>query len=185
MSDTPILEVVSKDAGRNATVRLYTDRIEREKPRSRLSVSSARQDFEVTPTRAVSSVQAVKDGLSTKVIVFASGNTIEFRIHPHDDAHRFKDELTRLMLAGGAPATAAAAPADRLEQLKQLGELRSSGVLSDEEFEAEKARVIAATGPATDAGSSTSGGGSIAGRAAAAVVSGGITEAARFIKRKK
>ena len=191
MGNTPILEVESKDEGRNAKVRLYPDRIEREKPRSRLSMSSARQDFEVTPIRAVSSVQAVKDGLSTKVIVFASGNTIEFRIHPHDAAHRFKDELTRLMLAGGSPAPAAAAPADRLEQLSKLADLKAQGVLSDEEFAAEKARIMAATEPeaGTPAPAETerigSTGGGVAGRVAGAVATGGLSEAARFLKRKK
>jgi hypothetical protein len=192
MGDTPILEVESKDEGRNAKVRLFADRIEREKPRGRLSMSSARQDFEVTPVRAVSSVQAVKDGFSTKVIVFASGNTIEFRIHPHDAAHRFKDELTRLMLAGGTPAPAAAAPVDRLEQLSKLADLKAQGVLSDEEFEAEKARIMAATEPAAPSpepaaapSSSSSSGAAIAGRTAAAVATGGLSEAARLLRRKK
>lgn len=189
MGDTPILEVESKDEGRNAKVRLYADRIEREKPRSRLSVSKAAQDVEVTPVRAVSSVQAQKDGLSTKVTVYASGNTIVFRIHPHDAAHRFRDELTKLMLAGGAPAPTAAAPADRLEQLSKLGDLKAQGVLTDEEFEAEKARIMAepeAGSPAAPAqtekiGSSAPG----AGRIAAGLASGGLTEAARLLRRKK
>ena len=43
-----------------------------------------------------------------------------------------------------APAPAAAAPAaDPLEQLKQLGELKASGVLTDAEFEAQKAKILA------------------------------------------
>lgn len=41
------------------------------------------------------------------------------------------------------PAPAAAAPApDPLEQLKQLGELKASGVLTDAEFEAQKAKIL-------------------------------------------
>ena len=40
-------------------------------------------------------------------------------------------------------APAAGPPPDRLEQLKELGELRQAGVLSDAEFEAEKARILA------------------------------------------
>ena len=47
-------------------------------------------------------------------------------------------ELTRRV----PPAVPAAAP-DRIGQLRQLGELHRTGVLSDEEFEAEKARVLA------------------------------------------
>jgi hypothetical protein len=46
-----------------------------------------------------------------------------------------------------APAPAAAAPAggmdDKLDQLKQLGELKTSGVLTDAEFEAQKAKILA------------------------------------------
>jgi Short C-terminal domain len=48
--------------------------------------------------------------------------------------------------AGQAAAPAAAAPAPSgaidMEQLKQLGELHESGVLSDEEFAAAKAKVL-------------------------------------------
>ena len=43
-----------------------------------------------------------------------------------------------------APAAPAAAPAaDPLEQLKQLGELKAQGVLTDAEFEAQKAKILA------------------------------------------
>ncbi len=42
----------------------------------------------------------------------------------------------------GAPAGAAKED-DTLEQLKKLGELRDSGVLTDEEFEAEKRKLLA------------------------------------------
>jgi hypothetical protein len=41
------------------------------------------------------------------------------------------------------PAAAAAPAADPLEQLKQLGELKASGVLTDAEFEAQKAKILA------------------------------------------
>jgi hypothetical protein len=40
-------------------------------------------------------------------------------------------------------APAAAAAPDPLEQLKQLGELKAAGVLTDAEFEAQKAKVLA------------------------------------------
>ena len=43
-----------------------------------------------------------------------------------------------------APAAAAPAPAaDPLEQLKQLGELKAAGVLTEAEFEAQKAKILA------------------------------------------
>ena len=42
------------------------------------------------------------------------------------------------------PPAAAPAPSgeSRVDQLKALGELKSQGVLNDEEFEAEKARIL-------------------------------------------
>ncbi len=45
---------------------------------------------------------------------------------------------------GYAPQPVAVAPApDPLEQLKQLGELKASGVLTEAEFEAQKAKILA------------------------------------------
>jgi hypothetical protein len=40
------------------------------------------------------------------------------------------------------PAPAAAPAADPLDQLKQLGELKTAGVLTDAEFEAQKAKIL-------------------------------------------
>ena len=44
--------------------------------------------------------------------------------------------------AAGAPAAAAAGPS-MLDQLQQLGELKAQGVLTDAEFEAQKAKILA------------------------------------------
>ena len=41
-----------------------------------------------------------------------------------------------------APAAPAAPAADPIAQLKELGELRDSGVLTDEEFAAQKAKIL-------------------------------------------
>lgn len=134
----------SHDEGRNADVTLYADRIERVQERSRLSLSSAHQDVEITPIKSVSSVQAKKDGFRTKVTVFASGNTIVFRFD-HDEARQFNDAIMGLILdKGAAPAPSPAAPSqpDVYDQLKKLGELRDAGVLSPEEFEAKKAELL-------------------------------------------
>lgn len=49
-----------------------------------------------------------------------------------------------LFTTSGAPAPAAPFVADeRLARLSQLGELRASGVLTDEEFEQQKALILA------------------------------------------
>jgi Short C-terminal domain len=41
-----------------------------------------------------------------------------------------------------APAPAQAPPPDPIEQLTRLGELRDSGVLTEEEFAAQKAKIL-------------------------------------------
>ena len=46
-----------------------------------------------------------------------------------------------------APAAAPAAPAaDPIQQLKDLAELKDQGILTEEEFAAQKAKVLASTG---------------------------------------
>jgi hypothetical protein len=44
--------------------------------------------------------------------------------------------------AASAPAPAAAPPADPIEQLKELAALKQQGVLTDQEFAAQKARIL-------------------------------------------
>ena len=136
---------MSHEAGRNAKVTLYRDRIERVKERSRVSMSSARQDTEVTAIKSVASIQAKKDGMMfTKVTVYASGNDIVFRFR-HEDAKKFKDAIMSLILDDGQSSVAvetSAAP-DIAEQLKKLAELRDAGVITAEDFEAKKTELLA------------------------------------------
>jgi hypothetical protein len=58
--------------------------------------------------------------------------------------HPLADQPAAANAAGVAPATDAgtAAEDDRLEDLERLGDLRSRGLLSDVEFEAEKRRIL-------------------------------------------
>jgi len=44
--------------------------------------------------------------------------------------------------AAAAPPPPAADGGDRLDQLKELGQLKAQGVLTDAEFEAEKAKIL-------------------------------------------
>jgi hypothetical protein len=136
---------MSHEGGRNSRVTLYSDRIERVKERSRMSMSKAHQDNEITPIKAVASVQAKKDGMVfTTVTVYATGNNIDFRFK-HEDARAFKDAIMGVILspAGAqAPLIQQAAP-DIADQIKKLGDLRDAGVLTDDEFQAKKAELLA------------------------------------------
>jgi putative oligomerization/nucleic acid binding protein len=42
-----------------------------------------------------------------------------------------------------APSPAAADQGDKIQMLKELGDLKASGVLTDAEFEAQKAKILA------------------------------------------
>jgi hypothetical protein len=144
---TVVFRGTSHDAGRNAAVTLYADRIERIKVKSFGSISRAHQDVEVTPIGAVSSVQAKKDGWRTKVTVYASGNNIEFRFN-HGEATQFRDEIMKLVLAKHnapthvVPPPPSPASQDPMEAMRKLTEMRNAGFISDEEFEAKKADIL-------------------------------------------
>lgn len=54
------------------------------------------------------------------------------------DAEKYGYDEPQQAAAPAAPSTD-----DKLDQLKQLGELKTSGVLTDAEFEAQKAKILA------------------------------------------
>lgn len=139
------MQVTSHDEGRNALVTLYPDRIERVKAKAFGSLSRAHQDTEVIPIKAISSVQAKKEGFRANVTVFASGNTVEFRI-AHQEAQQFKNALLQLILAGPPTPSASSPPpnatVDIADQIRKLGELRDQGLLTNEEFEAKKKQLL-------------------------------------------
>ncbi len=66
--------------------------------------------------------------------------------HPAPAGQVMQPGLAAPIAAAPAPAPAAASPdmGDKLAQLKQLGELREAGVLTDAEFAAQKAQILSA-----------------------------------------
>ena len=140
-----IFQGTSHEEGRNSIVTLYADRIERVREHKFGSLTKAKQDTEVTPIKAVSSVQAKKDGFHTKVTVYATGNNIEFRFG-HTEAQHFKDEIVRLILQQpddpGSATPTVKADVDVMDQLRQLGQLKDEGVLTEVEFETKKSDLL-------------------------------------------
>jgi hypothetical protein len=57
------------------------------------------------------------------------------------DEQQYADPYQQAPPAPAAPA--GPSTDDKLEQLKQLGELKTAGVLTDAEFEAQKAKILA------------------------------------------
>ena len=66
--------------------------------------------------------------------------------HPAPAGQVMQPASAAPIAAAPAPVPAAASPdmGDKLAQLKQLGELREAGVLTDAEFAAQKAQILSA-----------------------------------------
>jgi hypothetical protein len=55
-----------------------------------------------------------------------------------------QEERQQPQQAAPVPASAAAPAGSTIEQLKELGELKAQGILTEEEFAAQKAKLLAA-----------------------------------------
>jgi hypothetical protein len=95
-------------------------------------------------------------GLVRTAVVAGTASSVAGRVQRHQ-ARKFADSDAQIaadrerayeeqMAPQGqypqAPAPAAAPQPDVIEQLKQLAELKNQGILTDEEFAAQKARVL-------------------------------------------
>lgn len=107
-------------------------------------MSKQTEDF---PMSKVTSIQWSSGLMQGKMIVFASGNKTEIKGVQKDDGKEIVD-LIRARLSGQPYTTplnstpAPAAVADPMEQLRKLGDLRTSGVLNEEEFSVKKAQIL-------------------------------------------
>lgn len=118
-------------------------------------IKGRKQFGNMIPIRMIQGVTTQRAGIGfTAVKVKTASDTIEFRV-TKADAESVKSTITNLMLQGPIPAPAppmapaaapphqpAAEPASVADELKKLAELRDAGVLSAEEFEAQKTRLL-------------------------------------------
>jgi hypothetical protein len=84
-------------------------------------------------------------GVARTAIAAGTWTAVSNRVS-HRQAERWaeQDEAEYQRQAAAAPPPPPAAPqTDKLTQLKQLGELRDSGILTEAEFEAQKAKILA------------------------------------------
>ena len=160
MSDGPIMEFASHVGGASARVAIYADRIEWTRKSLRppggaagavLSMGTSlllpgRKDSNMIPVRMIQGVTTHRAGLSyTTVKVATAGDVTEFRV-----SKRQAEDVKALLLSlmnGTAPVAAAPAPpsppaASLADELRKLAELRDAGVLSEAEFDAQKARLL-------------------------------------------
>jgi hypothetical protein len=105
-------------------------------------------------TRAISFLQVSEISLarglvwSDIIVESTGGKSMELEGMPKADAERVKlliDDAVRVARGGGAAASASvvAAP-DLADQLQKLAGLRDQGILTDDEFAAQKAKLLAA-----------------------------------------
>jgi len=80
-------------------------------------------------------------GVARTAVVAGTATAVSNRVSRRQAERWAQDAPPQQGYAEPAPA-AAPAEADPIAQLKQLGELRDSGVLTDEEFAAQKAKIL-------------------------------------------
>jgi phosphoglycolate phosphatase-like HAD superfamily hydrolase len=82
-------------------------------------------------------------GIARTAVIAGTATAVSNRVSRRQ-AERWSQEEEQQYYDQQQAAAAAAPPAaDPLEQLKQLGELKAQGVLTDAEFEAQKAKILA------------------------------------------
>jgi hypothetical protein len=81
-------------------------------------------------------------GVARTAVVAGTATAVSNRVSRRQAERWYGDDQQQAADAAPAAAPAAEAP-DMMEQLKQLGELHTSGVLTDAEFEAQKAKILA------------------------------------------
>jgi hypothetical protein len=81
-------------------------------------------------------------GVARTAVIAGTATAVSNRVSRRQADRWYGDEQSQPVEEPAAPAAAPAA-ADPLDQLKQLGELHTAGVLTDAEFEAQKAKILA------------------------------------------
>jgi hypothetical protein len=85
-------------------------------------------------------------GVARTAVVAGTASAVGGRVRHRQDM-RWAEQEQQQAAAAAPPAPAPAAPAaagpSMIEQLKELGELKAQGILTDEEFAAQKAKLLA------------------------------------------
>jgi hypothetical protein len=106
------------------------------------------EDF---PLDKISSVQWSSGIVTGTITIFASGNKAEIKNVNKDGGKELTDHVRQRLSApkpstastGGEQSALPSTPMDIPDQIRKLGELRDSGMVTPEEFEAKKAELLA------------------------------------------
>jgi len=143
-----VIEALSREDGKNSTVRVYPDRIEWQKEVSISSPPRGKSDPPLIPLHGVASVKVRKDGpLFSKVFVRTHTQTIIFRMLA-PQAVQVRDAIAELVahgppVPGLATTSTPTVPAPDGDDLRQLELLRDQGMLTAEQFEVARAQLRA------------------------------------------
>jgi len=101
-------------------------------------------ELESFPYEHISSFEQGRTLMGSTIRMFASGNTVEVK---YVNDRRAMAELVSVVKSrmGGTGASVPPAPGqpDLLEAIRKLGELRDAGLLTEDEFQAKKAQLLA------------------------------------------
>jgi hypothetical protein len=81
-------------------------------------------------------------GVARTAVVAGTATAVSNRVSRRQ-ADRWAEQDAAAYEQAPPPPPADSGTDDKLEQLKQLGELKDSGVLTEAEFEAQKAKILA------------------------------------------
>jgi hypothetical protein len=81
-------------------------------------------------------------GVARTAVVAGTATAVSNRVSRRQ-ANRWSQQEAATYAEPPPPPPAAASSQDTLEQLKELGELKAAGVLTQEEFDAQKAKILA------------------------------------------
>ena len=84
-------------------------------------------------------------GVARTAVVAGTASAVAGRVHHHQD-QKFaeKDQAAYdQQQAAAAPPPAAAPAVDPIERIKELAQLKDQGILTEEEFAAQKAKLLA------------------------------------------
>jgi len=98
------------------------------------------EDF---PYDKITSIQYSAGLLMGEITIFASGNKAVIKQVPKDQVRDFAEWLRARITKPSPRADASTPPAgDLVSQLERLAKLKESGILTDEEFQTQKAKLL-------------------------------------------
>ena len=85
-------------------------------------------------------------GVARTAVVAGTASAVAGRVHHHQDqkfAEKDQAQYEQQVAAAPPPPPAAAPAVDPIERIKELAQLKDQGILTEEEFAAQKAKLLA------------------------------------------